>query len=257
MTKHQHDWIGVCTADGKLLRIDCRHCTSNRSFGRAAKADRVELRAARLAADSSLSTPAEETGYVKHADSGDPKSAAEWAGWLEREIAMQAAAEWAGWLEREIAMQDAPSKINEDALIAAIAHCPDREPAPDWKERVLEECDAIDEQTRHDVSASVARHAGLTEVPGERERLSPTPRYDIDDPDSVNPISGLTNRRIDEIADDYLRESMCDGDDSVLDSVDQSEPVPAPEATLRDVDTDEEPTHVGDVDARFDSTETE
>jgi len=179
MTKHTHDWIGVYTADGKLLRIDCRHCTDNRSFGRAAKADRIELRAARLAADSTIHTDAEHFGYVSHADGVFPRVGL------------------AGFLEREISMQGAPSKIDEDALIAAIAHCPDREPAPDWKERVLEACDAIDEQTRHDVAASVARHAEL-------------------------------------------------------DSVDQSEPDPAPEAALCDVNTDEEPTHVGAVDDRFD-----
>jgi hypothetical protein len=195
--KHTHSWIGIYTESGKLLRIDCRHCTDNRSFGRAAKANRIELRAARLAGAETAdgrdaATRAEIQGYSAHLNGDDPRSAAEWA----------------GWLEREILVQGAPSKIDEDALIAALAHCPDREPPADFKERVIAAIDeaeqerCVDEQTRHDVAASVARHAEL-------------------------------------------------------DSVDQSEPVPAPEATLRDVNTDEEPTHVGDVDARFDSTEVE
>jgi hypothetical protein len=42
---------------------------------------------------------------------------------------------------------------------------------------------------------------------------------------------------------------------ATLDSVDQSDPTPAPEVPLHDVHSDEEVTHVGDVDARFDRTE--
>jgi hypothetical protein len=153
----------------------------------------LEIRAAELALGAE-NTLAEHDGYIAHFDGGDPPDDG-WAGWLEREISTNLTD-----LERE----------NEERIketIAEIAHSP---PPDGWKERVLEECDAVDEQTRHDVAASVARHADW----------------------------------------DQLGES--------LDTIDQSEPTPAPEAPLHDVHSDDEPTHVGTtVDDRFDATEVE
>lgn len=50
------------------------------------------------------------------------------------------------------------AKPDIGALVAEIAHAP---PPPDWQAKVNAECDKLDEHTRHDVAASVARHSVL------------------------------------------------------------------------------------------------
>lgn len=85
-----------------------------------------------------------------------------------------------------------------------------------WLVHAIDNCYAeqsVTEQTRHDVAASVARHAAL----------------EPDAPDPLPPIDVETDS---------------------TDGIDQSEPAQADEATLRDVD--DEPTHAGAVDDRFD-----
>ena len=187
---NKNTWRAVVDQDGALVAMTDEH-GKMQSIGYSDESPphvALEIRAAELAlgADNTL---VEHDGYMAHLNDQDIPEGGE-----------------AGWLEREIALVGAHSD-----LIELIAAAPGRVPSdPNWQDKVRAECDAVDEQTRHDVAASVARHADW----------------------------------------DQLGES--------LDTIDQSEPTPAPEAPLHDVHSDDEPTHVGTtVDDRFDATEVE
>jgi len=131
--EHKHKWVGVYRDNNELLRIECHvpGCSEYRSLGVAARANPIEVRAAELAYGTYLSSRPEQRGYAANEADTVPRSKAEWAGWLKREI------------------------------LTAGRDMPVPAPSPDWQAGVLAQCDVIDEQRRHDVAASVARHADM------------------------------------------------------------------------------------------------
>lgn len=194
---------------------------------------RLEMRAARLALGDAWPTDADVAGYQAHFDGTDVKRGG-----------------WAGWLDRELSTHDeqqdpTPGLGSPDGFAAAIeaehaklatllTQLPEHEPPPEWQQRVLAECDRIDEQTRHDVAQSVARHSELE------------PSESCEHRDSYGPLES---------------EGVCilcgtvTVADAVLDGIDQSEPT-TPTDTVRTAsrgprNTDNEATHVGAVDERF------
>jgi hypothetical protein len=124
---------------------------------------------------------------------------------------------WAGWLERAILVHDLDRAAERRKL-----------EDPNWQDRVHEACDEVDAANAkcdadNELLASAARGGPFWGV----NKTAPDPRN----------LVGLS---------DFV---------PTLDSVDQSDPTPAPEVPLHDVHSDEEATHVGDVDERFDRTE--
>jgi hypothetical protein len=124
----------------------------------------------------------------------------------------------AGWLEREILLHDEPDRPTD-----AIARPgEDGQPAPEWQKRVFEKCDEVDREAASGLELAMfeCERTGRG-VPVANEAC------DLDGPAHAEP----------------------------LDAIDQSDPTPAPEVPLHDVHSDEETTHVGAVDDRFDRTE--
>jgi hypothetical protein len=106
------------------------------------RAVRIEIRAAKLAAEWQRhpETKAEMAGYRAHAEDVDPSERG-LAGWLARQIVHHNHYHFAAKIEEHLASVDSLAP-----------------PPPEWQAKVLAECDRVDEQTRHDVAASVVRH---------------------------------------------------------------------------------------------------
>lgn len=91
------------------------------------------------------------------------------------------------------------------------------DPMPDWQQKVLAECDRIDEQRRHAVAASVARHAEMNE---------PEPRMQL-----VIGLLKMSNPS--DPGHPKLCEQLCKilkSETNTLDGIDQSTPDAAPDA---------------------------
>lgn len=190
-------WVAVYNGDGEhIAKVNERG--EMKSLGPSNdKSARVrdEIRAATLAMSWCQQAPSDARGWMAHFMDHPPMPDC-WAGWLEREISThdeQREAERRSAAEIDCRRGEV-GQVQLDALskmvgasrsaeqAAATAHfdalCDAKTPVrpppvkidrmlmgratrPDWQAGVLAECDKIDEQTRHDVAASVVRHDAI------------------------------------------------------------------------------------------------
>lgn len=162
-------WIRVYDGENQHVRTDSigtarrEHKSLGRSNDKTANV-KVEIRAATLAMSWCKQNNSDYCGWEMHRYGRylDAKSRS-WAGWLEREISTHDEQQSV----ESIRQSEATASFNAlceghlenvEALLANVASAP---PPPGWQAKVHAACDAIDEQTRHDVAASVARHSEM------------------------------------------------------------------------------------------------
>lgn len=201
MRKSKTKWIPVYDGDGKHI------ATFNgrgemKSLGHSDEtAVRDEIRAVELQR-CPHATKGEYNGYLAHLNGADVPDDG-WAGWLEREISTHDDRQEQEAKEHWQAEQTAASAdfnalcdghlANVENLIAKVSPAP---PPPDWQAKVHAACDAIDEQTRHDVAAIVARHAEFDPM------TCPIVPGDFNGPHGADPHASFTAKFQSTHADD-------------------------------------------------------
>lgn len=240
-------WIRVYDGENQHVRTDSigadrrEHKSLGRSNDKPANV-KVEIRAATLAMSWCRQTEEDYEGWRSHRLHGDV-SRFGLAGWLEREISTHDERQERLAKERRQAEHDAASSdfnalcdghlANVEAPIANVASAP---PPLGWQAKVHAACDVVDEQTRHDVAQSVARHAEI-------------------DPKTQLVIGLLKMSNPADPGHATLCEQLCGmlpSETATLDGIDQSEPATQPsEPLVEQPDIHSEPTHVGAIDDRF------
>lgn len=206
MRKSKTKWVPVFDSDGKHVAT-VSAAGEMKSLGHSDEAAvRDEIRAVELQSKPH-STKGEYDGYLAHLHGTDVPCDG-WAGWLEREINTHDAQQEQEAKERWQAEQAAATAsfnalcdghlADVEALIVNVAPAP---PPPGWQAKVHAACDAIDEQTRHDVAASVVRHDAM----GDLIPVDPDWREKVDAMFSVpqsDPHASFTAKFQTEHADD-------------------------------------------------------
>lgn len=217
-------WMGpvarILELAESVLSVRCDDCGVQLSLGESDEAPvAIEIRAVAMANDWLVDqelrgyAPADWTSWAEHEHPIGEMTERESAGWLARELVTHGdretrdATAWAWSKFHPIAGQYELSQhvaILEDALDGGPDHESGRDAA--LSDAFFEENPEYLDSTDTDAPTRLQNLASTT--PLLAILTAGVERYDIDDPYSVNPLSGVTNAQIDEISAEYLKESL-------------------------------------------------